>query len=89
MPSFEKMDIEDLERYREKIAEEKEKLTADFIAAGKVLDAKRQDKKLTDDYALLEIKRKALQEKMGIEPEPQVVGLKALFMMGKQGKIGG
>ena len=89
MPSFEKMDIDDLERFREKIAEQKEKLTADFIAAGKVLDAKRQDKKLAEDYALLEVKRKALQEKMGVDPEPQKVGLKALFMKGKQGKIGG
>ena len=89
MPSFEKMDIDDLERFREKIAEQKVKLTADFIAAGKVLDAKRQDKKLAEDYALLEVKRKALQEKMGVEPKPQTVGLKALFMKGKQGKIGG
>ena len=89
MPNYEKMDIDDLERFREKIAEQKEKLTADFISAGKVLDAKRQDKKLAEDYALLDIKRKALQEKMGVEPEPQAVGLKALFMKGKQGKIGG
>lgn len=89
MPKFEEMDIDDLERFREKIAEQEEKLKTEFIAAGKVLDVKLQNAQLVEDYAHLEAKRKALQEKMGIEPEPQKVSLKTLFIKGKQGKLGG
>ncbi len=79
MPNFEKMEIDELKAYRDKICVQEEKLRAEFKAAGKVLDVKLQDKQLTDDYARLEEKRKALQEKMGVEPEPQKVGLKSLF----------
>ena len=79
MPNFEKMDIDDLIAYRDKLAKQKHEIRAEFIAAGKVLDVKRQEKNLADDYALLEAKRAKLQVKMGIEPEPQKTTLKKLF----------
>ena len=89
MPNFEYMEIDELEAYREKLAKQEDKLKLDFVAAGKVLDAKRQDAQLVEDYERLEAKRKALQEKIGIEPEPQRVNLKTLIFKSKQGKLGG
>ncbi len=88
MPNFEKMDIDDLERYREKIAAKRNELKANFIAAGKVLDVKRQKASLLEDYERLEAKRAALREKIG-EPEPQTVGLKTLILKATKGKLGG
>ncbi len=79
MPNFEKMEIDELKAYRDKLAEQKTKLRAEFIAAGKVLNVKLQDKRLADDYARLEEKRKALQERMGIEPEPKKVTLRSIL----------
>ena len=71
MPNFEKMDIDELMAYRDKLAKRKHEIRAEFIAAGKVLDVKLQDKQLADDYALLEAKRAKLQEKMNIEQEKE------------------
>lgn len=71
MPNFEKMDIDELMAYRDKLAKRKHEIRAEFIAAGKVLDVKLQDKQLADDYALLEAKRAKLQEKMKIEQEKE------------------
>ncbi len=79
MPNFEKMEIDELKAYRDKICVQGEKLRADFKAAGKVLDVKLQDKRLAEDYARLEEKRAALQEKMGVEPKPQKVTLKSIL----------
>ena len=49
------------------------------MAAGKVLDVKRQEKQQADDYKLPEEKRAKLREKMGTEPEPQKITLKSIF----------
>jgi hypothetical protein len=79
MPNFEKMEIDELKAYRDKIAAKRWELKQEFMAAGKVLNVKLQDKRLVDAYDRLEEKRAKLQEKMGVEPEPQKVGLKKLF----------
>ena len=88
MADYNKMEIDELEAYREKIARQRDKLKANFIAAGKVLDVKRQNAQLLEDYELLEAKRAALREKIG-EPEPQTVGLKTLLLKATKGKLGG
>lgn len=79
MPNFEKMDIDELKAFRDKICERREKDKKEFVAAGKVLNVKLQDKRLTEDYARLEEKRAALREKMGTEPEPKKATLKSIF----------
>ncbi len=79
MPNFEKMDIDELVAYRDKLANQKHEIRANFMAAGKVLDVKRQDAKLAKAYELLEEKRAKLREKMGVEPEPQKITLKKIF----------
>ena len=71
MPNFEKMDIDDLIAYRDKLAKQKHEIREEFMAAGKVLEVKRQDAKLAKAYELLEAKRAKLREKMGTEPEPK------------------
>ncbi len=83
MPNFEKMDIDDLERYREKIAAKRNELKANFIAAGKVLDVKRQHKEYVMDYEKLEEKRLKLKEKM--DAKPQTVNLKTIIMQSLRG----
>ena len=57
MPNLEKMDIDDLERYREKLAKQKQEIREKFMAAGEVLEIKRLDAKLAREYELLEDKR--------------------------------
>lgn len=80
MPNLEKMDIDDLERYREKLAKQKQEIREKFMAAGEVLEIKRLDAKLAREYELLEEKRAALREKMGKEPEEtKSVGLRKWF----------
>ena len=83
MPNFEKMDIDDLERYRKKNEAQREKLKASFIEAGKVLDVKRQHKEYVMDYEKLEEKRLKLKEKM--EAKSQTVNLKTLFIKSLRG----
>ena len=78
MRDFENMDIGELIAFRDKICAQEEKQRAEFRAAGKVLDAKRQSAKLVLEYELLEAKRAALREKIG-EPEPKKTVLKTLF----------
>lgn len=79
MPNFEKMEIDELKAFRDRICVQEEKLRADFKAAGLVLNVKLQDEKLSEDYARLEAKRAALREKMGTEPKSQKVTLKSIF----------
>lgn len=89
MPDFEKMDMDDLERYREKITKQREDLKIEFVAAGKILDAKRQYDQLIEDHDKLEAKRLVLQEKLGTLPKPpRTVNLKTLILNAKA-KIGG
>ena len=85
MPNFERMDVDELVAYRDKITAKLKELKADFIAAGKVLNVKRQDAELVEVYNRLESKRAELQEKMGMEQEPQRVNLKTILMRGKTG----
>ncbi len=83
MPNYEKMDIDDLERYREKNEAQREKLKAGFIEAGKALDLKRQHKEYAMNYEKLEEKRLKLKEKM--EAKSQTVNLKTLVMKSLRG----
>lgn len=82
MPNFEKMEIDELKAYRDKICVQEEKLRADFKAAGKVLDVKLQDKRLNEDYERLEAKRAVLRKKMEIEDEIESVTTKLLKKFG-------
>ena len=84
MPNYEKMDIDDLERYREKLAKQKHEIREKFIAAGKVLDVKRQHKEYVINYEKLEEKRLKLKEKME-EAKSQTVNLKTLVMKSLRG----
>ena len=83
MPDYEKMDIDDLERYREKLAKQKHELREKFMAAGKVLDVKRQHKEYVMNYEKLEEKRLILKKKM--EAKSQTVNLKTLVMKSLRG----
>jgi hypothetical protein len=88
MPDFDRMEIDELKAFRDKIAKEREGLKHDFVAAGKVLDRKLQDADLVEEYKRLEEKRKALEERIGAIPEPQRVNLRTLLFKAKQEKVG-
>ena len=64
MPNFERMDIDELEANRNKIARQRDALKAEFMAAGKVLDVKRQDETLRAEYENLKAKQREIEVKL-------------------------
>ena len=84
--NFKRMSIDELEDFRNDIAAQKVLLTEDFIAAGKVLNVKRQEAELDEKQAELDEKKAELKEMM---PKSQIVKLKTLVMKVTKGKLGG
>jgi hypothetical protein len=84
--NFKRMSIDELEDFRNDIAAQKVLLTEDFIAAGKVLNVKRQEAELDEEQAELDEKKDELKKMM---PKSQVVKLKTLVMKVTKGKLGG
>ena len=84
--NFKRMSIDELEDFRNDIVAQKVLLTEDFIAAGKVLNVKRQEAELDEKQAELDEKKDELKEMM---PKSQIVQLKTLIMKATKGKLGG
>ncbi len=85
--NFKRMSIDELEDFRNDIAAEKVALTEQFIAAGKVLNVRRQEVELDQKQDVLDEKKEELEEMMP-KPEPQTVTLKTLYLKAKA-KLGG
>jgi len=64
MPNFERMDIDELEAYREKISAQRVRLKAEFMAAGMELNKKRQDASLRAEFEDLERRKKEVEAKL-------------------------
>lgn len=86
--NFKRMSIDELEDFRNGIVAQKDTLTEQFIAAGKVLNVRRQEVGLNEKQDVLDDKRDEL-DKMMPEPEPQTVTLKTLWMKVTKGRLGG